>query len=309
MLSPAAPRGNRNGDFRVDARVKTMSDTSQPPTKSGRRVLDRAELIEIAGADAIAFAHAQFSSDVTGLAAGAWQWSAWLTAQGRVHAVFALLRVAQDRLLLWLPLGGARVMRDALARYVLRAKVRLDVHADWALCEGGAMPSGRGVVDIDGGFAFALEGSRVAWLGAALDSTADPRAIEKWRLADIATGLPWITPATQDEFVPQALALERLDAIRFDKGCFPGQEIAARLHFRGGVKQTLRRVTLRGGGEVSAGLRIESSGVLAGVVLYGALSEPETFHALAVVNDATTDSTSLVSANEHDVELHDDRFI
>jgi len=286
-----------------------MSDTSHSPSESSRRMLARAELIEIAGADASAFAHAQFSSDVAGLATGAWQWSAWLTAQGRVHAVFALLRIAPDRLLLWLPLGGARVMRDALARYVLRAKVRLDVQADWALCEGGAMPSCRAVEEVDGGFAFALEGSRVAWLGASTDATADPRAIGAWRLADVAAGLPWIAPATQDEFVPQALDLERIDAIRFDKGCFPGQEIAARLHFRGGVKQRLRRATLRGAGEVSAGLRIESSGSLAGVVLYGALSKPQTFHALAVVKDVMSDSASLVSANGHDVELHSDFYI
>src|SRR5690349_15145114 len=100
-----------------------MSDTSRSAPVA-RVPLDRAELIEIAGADAIAFAHAQFSSDVAALAAGAWQWSAWLSAEGRTRAVFAVLRVADDRLLVWLPLGGARAIADALARYVLRAKVR-----------------------------------------------------------------------------------------------------------------------------------------------------------------------------------------
>ena len=279
-----------------------MSEAPDSHT-GGRAPLDRAELIEIAGADAIAFAHAQFSSDVAALAAGTWQWSAWLTAQGRVHAVFALLRVEADRLLLWLPLGGAPAMRDALARYVLRAKVRLEVHADWALCRGGARPAGRNVVAADGGFAFAPDESRVAWLGPMPDAMPDRRAIDAWRLADITAGLPWIAPATRDAFVPQALDLERLDAIRFDKGCFPGQEIAARLHFRGGVKQRLRRVTLRGAGDVSAGLRIETSRDLAGVVLYGAPSGPETFAALAVINDAASDSAMLVTANEHTVEL------
>jgi folate-binding protein YgfZ len=281
-----------------------MSDARHSPAQASPRVpLGRAELIEIAGSDAIAFAHAQFSSDVAGLAAGTWQWSAWLTAQGRVRAVFALLRVGDDRLLLWLPLGGALAMRDALARYVLRARVSLAAHADWALCRGGASPSGRGVTGLDGGFAFAPDGSRVAWLGPALDAIPDPDAIDAWRIADIAAGLPWIAAATQDEFVPQALDLERLDAIRFDKGCFPGQEIAARLHFRGGVKQRLRRVTLRGTGEVRAGLRIESSRDPAGIVLYGARSGPATFAALAVVSDAASESTTLLSANQHDVAL------
>ena len=97
--------------------------------------LDRAELIEISGADALAFAHAQFGSDVASLPVLFWQWSAWLTAQGRVRSVFALLRVADDRLLLWLPLGGAAgdsAMRSR--RFVMRAKVRISLREGWALC-------------------------------------------------------------------------------------------------------------------------------------------------------------------------------
>ena len=287
-----------------------MSDTRfSPATSVSRAPIDRAELIDIAGADAIAFAHAQFSSDVAGLAAGAWQWSAWLTAQGRVRGVFALLRVDGDRLLLWLPLGGARVMRDALARYVLRAKVRLDVHEDWALYEGGGAPSGRGIVEIDSGFAFAPDPSRVAWLGPSAPIAAETGTPDVWRLADIAAGLPWIAPATQDEFVPQALDLERLDAIRFDKGCFPGQEIAARLHFRGGVKQRLRRVTLRGDGDVAPGLRIEASGSLAGTVLYAARSGADSFESLAVISDTATSAIALTTTHHHVVHPHSDFVI
>ena len=96
-----------------------MPDANDSPPSLALVPLDRAELIEISGADAIAFAHAQFASDVAGLDVGAWQWSAWLNAQGRTRAVFALLRVAPDHLLLWLPLGGAR--GDARCARALRA--------------------------------------------------------------------------------------------------------------------------------------------------------------------------------------------
>lgn len=299
MLNPAAPRGNRDGDSRGDARVKTMSETRHSS------VLDRAELIEIAGADAPAFSHAQFSSDVAGLATGSWQWSAWLTAQGRVRSVFALLRVADDRFLLWLPLGGARAMRDALARYVLRAKVRIDAHDDVSLRDftGAAAPAPSAIVERDGGHAFAMPGERIAWLGPSRDTPNDAHALDAWRRADIAAGLPWIAAATQDAFVPQALDLERIDAIRFDKGCFPGQEIAARLHFRGGVKQRLRRTVLHGAGDVEPGLRIDASGSAAGIVLYGARSGEESFDALAVINETTSADAHLASSNGHRVEL------
>ena len=95
--------------------------------------LGSAEIIEIAGPDAVAFAHAQFTSDVAGLAVANWQYSAWLSAQGRARCVFVLLRTDADRLLAWLPLGGVAVIRDALARFVLRAKLKVEVRDGWAL--------------------------------------------------------------------------------------------------------------------------------------------------------------------------------
>jgi tRNA-modifying protein YgfZ len=287
-----------------------MSDTSRSESFAQARVpLDRAELIEIAGADAIAFAHAQFSSDVTRLAEGDWQWSAWLSAQGRVRCVFALLRVGDDRLLLWLPLGGARAIRDALARYVLRAKVQIHFLGEWSLwrVDGdatAAMPPHR-VVDLEGGYALAQPGSvpRVAWLAPSPVIEPDPHALDVWRRADVAAGLPWLALPTQDAFVPQALDLERIDAIRFDKGCFPGQEIAARLHFRGGAKQHLHRAALRGDADIAPGLRIDVDGASAGIVLYGARVSVDTHEALIVLADASLDSARLVSSDRHAVSL------
>jgi folate-binding protein YgfZ len=222
--------------------------------------------------------------------------------------VFALLRVADDRLLAWLPLGGARAIADALARYVLRARVRLAV-LDRTLFRIGAAPSDRGVAALDGGQAFALDASRSAWLGPAPLANADPRELAAWRLADIEAGLPWLAPETQGKFVPQALDLGRIDALRLDKGCFPGQEIAARLHFRGGLKKRLHRVILDGDADVPPGLAIASDGVDVGTVLYAARTDAKAWHALAVVRDGAIESARLVSASSHRVMLHSVHFI
>lgn len=303
-LNPAAPRDNRTVAAGADARVARMSDTRHPALVP----LDRAELIEISGADALGFAHSQFASDVAGLAVVCWQWSAWLTAQGRTRCVFALLRPAADHLLIWLPLGGASKIRDELARFVLRAKVQLAVREGWVLASLDANPasdyqSGR-ISEHLQGYAFTQPGPevRVAWLGPAPAQALDTDALNAWRLADIAAGLPWLDPATQGEFVPQALDLERLDALRFDKGCYPGQEIAARLHFRGSAKARLHRLLLLGDGEAPPGMPIESSTGNAGVVLYGARVSAHTREALAVLADAFADSAALKSAAGHVVE-------
>ena len=276
-----------------------MTDAKETPV-----LLDRAGLIEIAGADALAFADAQFASDVESLALGTWQWSAWFSAQGRARAVFALLRTAPDHLLLWLPLDGAARVRDALARFVLRAKVTLTVRDGWMLGRLAAGPVSNVLDERDGGYAFAQPGAepRIAWIGPA-SGHADADALDAWRLADITAGLPWIGDATDDQFVPQALDLQRLDAVRFDKGCYPGQEIAARLHFRGGNKQRLRRVTLDGDADAPPGLRIEGAPGNAGVVLYSAPRFATRREALAVLPEAAIDGPRLVSANGHTVTI------
>jgi folate-binding protein YgfZ len=268
--------------------------------------LDRAELIELAGADALAFAHAQFASDVAGLDVGKWQWSAWLDAQGRTRSVFALLRIATDDLLIWLPLGGAASMLDALARFVLRAKVRIALREGWSLCrldEPGLDGGSRQIVSRHGGFVFAQPGpqERTAWLGPAPIGDFDPAGLAAWRLADIAAGLPWLDVATRNEFVPQALGLERIEAVRFDKGCYPGQEIAARLHFRGGAKQRLYRLTLPGDMPEPAGTAITAGRVRVGTVLYGAPLSETRHQALAVLVETARDA-SLESASGRIVE-------
>jgi folate-binding protein YgfZ len=59
--------------------------------------------------------------------------------------------------------------------------------------------------------------------------------------AEIELGIPAITPMVADRFVAQMLNLDELDAVSFDKGCYPGQEIIARVHNLGGVKRRARR--------------------------------------------------------------------
>lgn len=60
-----------------------------------------------------------------------------------------------------------------------------------------------------------------------------------WHAADIAAGLPWVTAALQDLFIPQTMNLDLIDGVSFTKGCYPGQEIVARSHYRGTVKRRM----------------------------------------------------------------------
>lgn len=65
-----------------------------------------------------------------------------------------------------------------------------------------------------------------------------------WQLEDIRSGLAWLTDAQQDHFLPQMLNWEALGGISFKKGCYTGQEVVARAHFRGQVKKRLMHISV-----------------------------------------------------------------
>ncbi len=251
-----------------------------------------ADMISLSGKDAAAFAHAQFTTDVQSLPVLAWQWSAWLDPQGRTQAVFVLLRTETDRFLAWLPLGGAADLRDRLARFVMRSAVRIEAIDGWLLHRlddsDGIAPPEHAVQPCNGGLALAQPGAeaRIAWLAPAARPAIDADALARWRRADVAAQLPLLPPALAGEYVPQALDLERLGAIRFDKGCYPGQEIAARLHFRGGNKRRLRRLRIEGERVAPATPLLSGDGREAGHVLYAAAgSDGISSDAIAVLPD------------------------
>lgn len=258
------------------------------------------QLLEISGADALAFAQAQFSSDVTALGIGRWQWSAWLNAQGRVRAFFHLLRLADDKLWLLLRGGDASRLRDALVRYVLRAKVVLRVvdgmrtlvaHNQADIPDTPLSP-GAGIVSIGNDrLCFALPGKPSRWLllapstqTLAADDSETARTRE--RLADIDAGLITLDPALEEKLLPQWLGFDALGATSVRKGCYPGQEVVARLHFKGGSKRALYRIEFRASAlpEVAAAISADGrDGESIGLIVDCAWREPRNAAGLAVL--------------------------
>ena len=246
-----------------------------------------AQILELSGIDARAFAHAQFTSDVMILSAGQWQWSAWLDPKGRVRSLFALLWTDDARLLAWLPRGDANTMATRLSTFVFRSKVRIQPLADYslfALPTDGSSPTG----NLAGTWILDLPGDtprRAAIINTRIDTPIDPDRLEAWIRDDIAARLPWIPSEVAEEFTAQALGLDRLGAISFDKGCYPGQEIVARLHYRGGNKRECMRVTIQTCEPPKAGERIEIDATPAanGRILYAAQPQAGICKALAVL--------------------------
>jgi folate-binding protein YgfZ len=200
------------------------------------------------GADAISFLQGQLSNDVARVRSGQLQLSGYHTPQGRAIALLRVTALAPDDLLAVLPEELVPGVVSRLKRYVLRAKVQIaDESAQWDIVGGqGAAPALP-----DGALTLPYGGSRQLLLiprsgldagpvvevaaGAATGTRRD------WAACDIADGLPQVYLATSEAFVAQMLNLDLVGGIALDKGCYTGQEIIARAHYRGQVKRRMQR--------------------------------------------------------------------
>ena len=202
-------------------------------------------VIALEGPDATAFAQAQFANDVVALAPGHWQWNAWLTPKGRVIALFALLKLEQDRILLLLPDTDADELASRLRRFLFRRKLKIeerdDLQASGAFREPDSARNARiGIdgdsIEIDCGDGGEDRTLRIAPAGEQLEHVD---SCARWKAFDLLHGLPRLSAGQREQWTPQQLSLERLQAFSVKKGCYPGQEIVARTHFLGKAKRGL----------------------------------------------------------------------
>jgi folate-binding protein YgfZ len=221
---------------------KTNLPSSSCPALAGFGVLS------VSGPQAGAFLQAQLMNDVLALAPGQWHWSGWLTPKGRVIALFALLRLAEDHYLLVTPDMAAAELKGALQRFVFRSKLVLADAPGWVAATGPAQAtSAPNQFDGESPGPLALDlgdqdQPRTLWLLPAGDpalAPADPAVDARWRAMDLAYGLPRLPAGQREAWTPQMLSLERLSAFSLKKGCYPGQEIVARTHYLGQAKRGL----------------------------------------------------------------------
>jgi tRNA-modifying protein YgfZ len=209
------------------------------------------------GADASTFLQGQLSSDLRKLNAEQAQLASLNSAQGRVQAVLTLVQCNAGILVL-LPSSLVERIVKRLRLYVLRAKVEFLTPEPSAWIAAPLSPLQAALLvqqlPVQPGACVATDsgGTLLRWwsheerylLLAPRSAYAlqDDNLIDlAWRRADIAAGLPQLHPETYESFVAQMLNLDLLGGISFDKGCYTGQEIIARTHYRGSVKRRLFR--------------------------------------------------------------------
>jgi folate-binding protein YgfZ len=243
-------------------------DTERLAAQSGNILVDLSHLslLRAEGEDAQTFLQGQLSNDIRQVSESSAQLSAYCNPKGRMLAIFQIFRRG-DAYYLQLPAQLAEATLKRLRMFVLRAKVKLDcvdtelarIGLSGPLAEtlvrenfGNAPVSVYDCLSVDdvtivrlpglhARFEFFAQPARLKQAWTAFATKSIPAGSGCWAWLDIQAGIPTVLPGTVEEFVPQMANLELVGGVSFTKGCYPGQEIVARMHYLGRLKQRMFR--------------------------------------------------------------------
>jgi folate-binding protein YgfZ len=226
-------------------------------------------LIEASGEEATQFLQGQFSNDINQVRESRSQLSSYCNPKGRMIAIFRIFKRDQSYFLR-LPIELLESTLRRLRMFVLRAKVELN-DASHALIRigycgpaaenelkslAGQIPEGVNdsvraanttIIRVPGPrprYEIYGELDDVKSLWQRLKSSATPVGASQWALLDILSGIPTVLAQTREAFVPQMANLDLVDGVSYSKGCYPGQEVVARMHYLGTLKRRMYRIHL-----------------------------------------------------------------
>ncbi len=245
----------------------------------------------MAGPDAADYLQRMLSNDVVGLEVGTACDALLLTAKARVIAPLRVWRRAEeDFLLLTEPELGERVRAELLRfRFVATAEIELEGHVSHVVFGDG----GDGIQNPDYGepAVEVLDGKPVG----------EPISEQQLEVMRILAGTPRHGREIDDRVLPaEAGLVER--AVDFSKGCYPGQEPIARLHYRGHANRGLRRLVLDELPEDDAEVTYEGKAV--GRMTSAARSPEHGVVALAYVRAEVPDDAELTVGRATARQLH-----
>ncbi len=228
--------------------------------------LSHRALIEVFGDDARTFLQNQTSNNMNEVTTEQSRLGSYCNPKGRVLTTFrAFQKSDSDSLYLTLSRDLQTPILKRLRMFVLMSKVTLE-NANEALVRFGisgpsadqevknhlgACPEnvdqclqadGLTVIRVPGDmprfevYGY-LEPAKKFWEH--LNVNCAPAGADAWSLLEIHAGVPTVVEKTSEMFVPQMINLQLVDAVSFHKGCYPGQEVVARMHYLGKLKRRM----------------------------------------------------------------------
>ena len=293
------------------------NDLSAPATTFAQ--LDGDRILGVSGADATRFLQGQLTCDVAALQPGSSTLGARCNPKGRMQSSFRLLKLSEEQYLLAIPSELLTAQQQDLARYAAFFKVQLDDasdqwlrlglwgdNADAALASTGieqstAAPEKGLVIPLDHSiFEIWLPREQSGAAMATLTTHGAPALLNDWHLQLIRLGIGQVQEQTRESFIPQMLNLQQLGGVSFQKGCYTGQEIVARMQYLGKLKRRMYRLLWTGKEVPAPGTPIQNgaNGQAVGEVVIAAQAD-EQIELLAVLQ---TDAAELPTLIMHNVD-------
>jgi tRNA-modifying protein YgfZ len=212
-------------------------------------------VLSVTGNDAAKLLQGQITCNVNDISEAKSSLAAMCNPKGRAIATFLLAKKA-DEFLLILPVELLETVKKRLQMYVLRSDAKITDSSD-ALCllglcepEHAAQAFSTLIQKDNISISFPgltsrkllvtdVEHATRIWTEQVDSKGFRTGSSNEWLYLDIISGIPWVTTATSEEFVPQMLNLDKLGGISFNKGCYTGQEIVARTHYLGKSKREM----------------------------------------------------------------------
>ncbi len=212
-------------------------------------------ILAFKGPDSRKFLQGQTTCDIDLLTAANPLYGAFCNPKGRVKTTFLLVEESEDNLLMLLRKDQCDYLRDELKMYIAFFKSEIHDLSDQFQIFGMLSPSESSAEQKE--FTASRDGDliQVQLPGSPsrdlLIAPKDHQPTENyetstdngWLLSDIRNGMVWTTAANREQFLPHDINLPGLGGVSYTKGCYTGQEIVARMHYRGNPKYTTAVLT------------------------------------------------------------------
>jgi len=209
-------------------------------------------LLRISGSDAKTFLQAQLSNDIDKLDTSSVQINAYCQHQGKILALFWVTK-NEDSFFLSFPLDLLETIKPRLQMFIIMSDVAIEDVTKEYIQVGSIDETHQKALVINEKLSLIIANKQDI-------SKFNMEPIDSWYMACIDSCLPEIFSVTSEKLVPQMLNLDLNEfGVNFSKGCYPGQEVVARLHYLGSAKRRLFAFMLDSDSNVGDSLYCASS--------------------------------------------------
>ena len=280
--------------------------------------LDNCGIIRVSGSDAANFLQGQFGNDLTLINNQRNQLNCYSNPKGRLLTIFRVFMRGDDYYLR-MPLELVASTLNRLKMFVLMAKVNIEdvsqTTTSWGVAGAEAKQfiadvfghppenvndsistDSTSVLRIPGvlpRFEIHTDSDQAEAVFGQLQQHFQISSEDTWAHDDILAGIPTIYQATHEEFVAQMTNLQLIDGLSFKKGCYPGQEIVARMHYLGKLKRRMFLARIEGNTVPAPGTDVFAGDKNAGKVADARMPDSQPARALLVLNIASAENGNL----------------